>query len=118
MLQAIGTAWLLLVLGDFFLTFSYYVPSYIHSKFHILIDHSPHRNYVHYAVLSKNPRVLWDGFLGVLPYLAMACLLWSVSWVGGTLRLALGQGHVWHVCALDWHTLLTITWLCRVYHYT
>ncbi len=116
MLTGILTVWLLLVLGDFLSTFFYHVPSHVFGKFHSLIHHSPNRNYFHYAVLSRDPWVMLDGLLGVLPYLVLAILLWPLSPVGVVIGLILGQCHVWwrHTTALQWKTPPLIQRLCQI----
>lgn len=68
LLEAIFIAVLLLLVGDFLSTFFYHVPEHVFGKFHTLVHHGKNRNFIHYAVLSRNPLVILDGFLGALPY--------------------------------------------------
>jgi hypothetical protein len=81
MFVAAAAAIVTLLVGDFVSTFFYHVP-------------------------SKDPSVLLDGFLGAVPYLAVAALLWRISWPGALLGLGLGQLHVWwrHTTDLGWRT--------------
>jgi len=57
-------------------------------------------------VLSTDPGVLLDGFLGAVPYIIVAAFLWRLSWPGAVAGLALGQIHVWwrHTTELGWRT--------------
>jgi hypothetical protein len=108
MLTILLTAVGLLVVGDFLSTFVYHVPEHVwpEGKYHIQVHHSPNRSFLHYAVLSKEPRVLLDGFYGAVPYLLAAAAFALISWPGALLGLALGQFHVWwrHISALSWKT--------------
>lgn len=107
---------LLLVLGDFFSTFLYHVPEHAFGKFHTLVHHSKNRSFIHYAVLTRNPLVVLDGFLGALPYIIFVPWLWSLSPVGTIVGLALGEFHVvWrHISALEWQTPAPISFLCNL----
>ncbi len=95
-----------LVAGDFGSTFFYHVPQHLWFQLHLRTHHDRRRSYLDHAVLSTDPAVLIDGFLGALPYLAAAALLWRVSWMGALAGLALGQLHVWwrHTGELGWRT--------------
>jgi hypothetical protein len=57
-------------------------------------------------VLSTDPAVLLDGFLGAVPYIIVAAFLSRLSWPGALAGLALGQLHVWwrHTTELGWKT--------------
>ena len=109
-------SFLLLLLGDFFSTFAYHVPEHIFGKFHSLVHHSKNRSFIHYAVLTRNPLVLIDGFLGILPYLIFIPWLWKISPVGVILGLILGELHViWrHVSIIDWQTPTLINKICKM----
>ncbi|HEY9820003.1 MAG TPA: sterol desaturase family protein [Candidatus Sericytochromatia bacterium] len=106
---------LLLVLGDCISTFLYHVPEHTFGKFHTLVHHSKNRNFIHYAVLTKNPLVLVDGLLGVLPYFIFVPWFWTLSPVGTVLGLVLGECHVvWrHTSILDYRTPDLIRRICN-----
>ncbi len=110
----------LLLVGDFLSTFLYHVPEHVFGKFHTLVHHSKNRSFVHYAVLTKNPLVLLDGFLGALPYLIFIPWLWQVSPLGTICGVILGEAHVvWrHVSIVEWHTPLVIQRLCNWFFIT
>lgn len=112
--RGIGAALALLVLGDFISTFFYHVPEHVFGKFHGLVHHSKNRSFIHYAVLTRNPLVVLDGFLGALPYFIFIPWLWQLSPVGTAVGLALGEFHVvWrHVTAMGWVTPLWLQRLC------
>ncbi len=59
---------LLLLLGDFVSMFLYHVPEHVFGKFHCIVHHGKNRSFIHYAMLTRNPWVLLDGFLGALPH--------------------------------------------------
>ncbi|SRR5579883_2162328 len=109
-------AWLLLVMGDFLSTFCYHVPEHVFGSLHLKTHHSSKKTFRHYAILTLNVQVLLDGFLGALPYLFVAAVLWSVSPIGVIGGLLFGQFHVWwrHISALGWQTPQPIAQLCRV----
>lgn len=93
-LPIIGAALLLLFLGDFFATFAYHVPQHVFGKFHAVVHHSSHRSFVRYAIRHRRPRVLVDGFLSALPYLAFIPWIWHLSPAGVGLGLVLAEAHV------------------------
>jgi hypothetical protein len=97
---------IVLVVGDFASTFFYHVPQHLWFTLHLRTHHDRRRSYWDHAVLSVNPEVLLDGFLGAVPYLALTALVWHVSWPGALFGLALGQLHVWwrHTTELGWKT--------------
>ncbi len=105
---------LLLLLGDFVSTFLYHVPEHVFGHFHCIVHHGKNRSFIHYAVLTRNPLVLLDGFLGALPYFVFIPWLWHFSPVGTVIGLAFGEFHVvWrHVTALGWVTPLWLQRLC------
>jgi hypothetical protein len=112
--KAILTAWLLLIAGDFLSTFIYHVPEHAFGRFHVGVHHGKKRDFFHYAVLSRHPLVMLDGFLGAVPYLLVAPLAWQVSPLGAVIGLVLGEAHVvWrHVSSLGWTTPAPVRWLC------
>jgi len=95
-----------LVAGDFGSTFFYHVPQHLWFTLHLRTHHDQRRSYFDHAVLSTDPVVLLDGFLGSVPYLIVAGLLWRLSWPGAVTGLALGQLHVWwrHTSQIGWRT--------------
>jgi len=113
MLVAAAASIVTLLVGDFASTFFYHVPQHVWFTLHLRTHHDRRRSYWDHAVVSRDPLVMLDGFLGAVPYLAVAALLWRVSWPGALLGLALGQLHVWwrHTTDLGWRTP---TWLRAV----
>ncbi len=105
-IDAFGAAAMVLVLGDFGSTFLYHVPAHLWMRLHLRTHHDRRRSYWDHAVLSRDRGVLLDGFLGALPYLAVAAATWHLSPWGTLLGLALGQLHVWwrHTTELGWRT--------------
>ena len=108
------TALVLLLLGDFLATFGYHVPEHVFGKFHGIVHHSPNRSFVRYAIRTRKPLALIDGFLGAFPYLILIPLLWSWSPVGVVLGLALAEAHViWrHRFNSDYRTPGWVNRLC------
>lgn len=88
------TAFVLLLLGDFLATFGYHVPEHVFGKFHGIVHHSPNRSFVRYAIRTRTPLALIDGFLGAFSYLVLIPVLWGWSPVGVMLGLALAEAHV------------------------
>lgn len=115
-IKAFLTAILLLLVGDFLSTFFYHVPEHVFGKFHSLVHHGKNRSFVHYAVLTKNPLVLLDGFAGALSYFVFIPWLWQVSPLGTVTGLILGELHViWrHVSLINWQTPQSIKVLCNL----
>lgn len=99
-------ALVVLVVGDFGSTFFYHVPQHLWFRLHLRTHHDNRRSFADHAVLSADPRVLLDGFLGAVPYLAVAAWAWHLSPAGALVGLALGQLHVWwrHTGDLGWRT--------------
>jgi hypothetical protein len=120
LIKIIVVAWLLLLIGDFLSTFLYHVPEHVFGKFHTLVHHGKNRSFIHYAVLSKNPWVLLDGFLGALPYFIFIPFGWQISPIGTILGLILGELHViWrHVSIINWQTPRIITLGCKLFFIT
>jgi Fatty acid hydroxylase superfamily len=120
MLKACIVAWLLLFLGDFFSTFVYHVPEHVFGSLHLKTHHSSKQTFRHYAILMVNFNVLLDGILGALPYLLVAVGLWTLSPVGASVGLALGQLHVWwrHMSVIGWQTPKCVAWFCHVFWVT
>jgi hypothetical protein len=97
----------LLVAGDCTSTMLYHIPQHIWGKLHLRTHHDNTRSYWDHSIISKNPAVLLDGFLGALPYLVIAAILTrfgsAATWAA-VAGLVLGQLHVmWrHTCELGW----------------
>jgi hypothetical protein len=104
-----------LVAGDFASTFFYHVPQHLWFTLHLRTHHDRRRSYFDHAVLSTSPAVLLDGFLGAVPYIVVAALLWRVSWAGTLAGLAIGQLHVWwrHTTQLGWRTPIWVHTVLR-----
>jgi len=97
---------LTLVVGDFASTFFYHVPQHLWFTLHLRTHHDRRRSYFDHAVISKDPGVLLDGFLGALPYLLVAAFAARLSLPGALAGLLFGQLHVWwrHTTDLGWST--------------
>jgi hypothetical protein len=107
---------IVLLAGDFASTFFYHVPQHIWGKLHLRTHHDRSRSYWDHAVLSRDPGVLLDGFLGAVPYLFVAAAAWQLSPSGAIAGLALGQLHVWwrHTSELGWVTPAPVVRLARI----
>jgi hypothetical protein len=105
-ISAIAATFIVLLVGDFASTFFYHVPQHVWGKLHLRTHHDRRRSYWDHAVLSRDPQVLLDGFLGAVPYLAVASLCAMISVYGAVAGLLLGQLHVWwrHTTELGWRT--------------
>ena len=105
-ISAIVATFIVLFVGDFASTFLYHVPQHVWGKLHLRTHHDRRRSYWDHAVLSRDPQVLLDGFLGAVPYLVIAALCASISVYGAVAGLLLGQLHVWwrHTTELGWRT--------------
>ncbi|MCC0178632.1 sterol desaturase [Waterburya agarophytonicola K14] len=114
LIKIIFVAVSMLLVGDFLSTFFYHVPEHVFGKFHTIVHHGKNRSFIHYAVLSRNPLVILDGFLGALPYFIFVPWAWQVSPTGTIIALVLGKLHViWrHVSILDWQTPKGIALCC------
>ena len=102
-----------LIAGDFASTFFYHVPQHVWGKLHLRTHHDRRRSYWDHAVLSRDPGVLLDGFLGAVPYMIIALACFRLSVYGALAGLVLGQLHVWwrHTTELGWRTP---RWAARV----
>jgi hypothetical protein len=105
----------LLVAGDFASTFFYHVPQHIWGKLHLRTHHDNRRSYWEHAIVSRDPSILLDGFLGAVPYFALAGLLATfgrAAAFGALAGLVLGHLHVlWrHTCEIGW---VSPPWLVR-----
>jgi hypothetical protein len=105
-MAVVFAALVVLIVGDFASTFFYHVPQHLWFTLHLRTHHDRKRSYWDHAVISSNPEVLLDGVLGAVPYLAVAALVWQISWPGAVAGLLLGQLHVWwrHTTDLGWQT--------------
>jgi hypothetical protein len=108
-------AFLLLLLGDFVATFGYHVPEHVFGKFHSIVHHSPRRSFVLYAIRTRQPIALIDGFLSAFSYLMFIPLLWRLSPWGVGLGLFLAECHViWrHQFSSTYRTPDWLQTLCR-----
>ena len=97
---------LLLLVGDFASTFIYHVPEHAFGRLHCRVHHEKKQTFQHYAVLSKHPLVMLDGFLGALPYILLAVVLWPISPAGTAAGLLFGEFHVvWrHTTKMGWES--------------
>lgn len=111
----LGTALLVLLIGDFSATFGYHVPQHVFGRYHRLVHHSPHRSFVRYAIARRRPWALLHGLAGVLPYLWATPGLWQLSPWGVGLGLLLGEVHVlWrHAPERGYQTPLWLARLCQ-----
>ena len=110
------SALLLLLLGDFVATFLYHVPEHVFGRYHAIVHHSPHRSFVRYAWLNRQPVALLFGFLAFLSYVVWIPLLWSISAEGVLLGLVLAELHViWrHQFSSRYQTPPLVKKLCRL----
>jgi len=104
-----------LVVGDFASTFFYHVPQHVWGKLHLRTHHDRRRSFWDHAVLSRDPGVLLDGFLGAVPYILIGLACFQISVAGAIVGLALGQVHVWwrHTVDLGWKTPPALKFTCR-----
>jgi hypothetical protein len=114
----VGSLVALFVAGDFASTFGYHVPQHIWGKLHLRTHHDNTRSYWEHSIVSKDPWILLDGFLGALPYLIVAGLLASLgraAALGALTGLLLGHLHVlWrHTCEIGW---VSPPWFVRAAH--
>lgn len=103
-MEIVAATLIVLIIGDFASTFFYHVPQHLWFTLHLRTHHDRRRSYWDHAVLSFNGEVLLDGFLGAVPYLIVAALVFKLSWPGALIGLVLGQLHVWwrHTTELGW----------------
>ena len=115
LIKIVAVSITLLLLGDFISTFFYHVPEHVFGKFHSIVHHGKNRSFIHYAVLTRNPLVVLDVFLGALPYFLFIPWLWQISPTGTIIGLILGELHViWrHISVLNWQTPQLIQNLCN-----
>ena len=108
---------LVLLLGDAASTFLYHVPQHIWGKLHLRVHHDRSRSYWDHAVLSGDPAVMLDGFLGAFPYIVIALVMARISLPGALAGLLLGQMHVWwrHTTELGWRTPQPLVRVARVF---
>jgi hypothetical protein len=111
---------IVLIVGDAASTFLYHVPQHLWGKLHLRTHHDRSRSYWDHAVLSKDPQVMLDGFLGAVPYIAIAALLATISLssaAGAVLGLLLGQLHVWwrHTTEIGWKSPAWLVYISRVF---
>ncbi len=106
LVSGIAATFIVLLVGDFASTFFYHVPQHVWGKLHLRTHHDRRRSYWDHAVLSRDPAVLLDGFLGAVPYIVLAIACSTISVAGALLGLVLGQLHVWwrHTTELGWRT--------------
>ncbi len=111
--SALVAMFIVMVVGDFGSTFFYHVPQHVWGKLHLRTHHDRRRSYWDHAVLSRDPQVLLDGFLGAVPYMVVAVAASFVSVYGAVAGLLLGQLHVWwrHTTELGW---VSPAWLVRL----
>ncbi|GAC1573021.1 MAG: sterol desaturase family protein [Candidatus Elarobacter sp.] len=116
LVSALAAMLFVLVVGDFGSTFFYHVPQHVWGKLHLRTHHDRRRSYWDHAVLSRDPQVLLDGFLGAVPYIVVAFLAAFVSVYGAVAGLLLGQLHVWwrHTTELGWKSPPWLHRLARV----
>jgi hypothetical protein len=119
-IRLMGTAGLLLLLGDFVATFCYHVPEHVFGKFHTIVHHSPQRSFVRYAIQNRRPVALLDGFLSAFPYFVFIPLLWRLSPWGVGLGLGLAELHViWrHQFSPEYKTPSWLMTACQALHIT
>ena len=111
--SAFAAMLIVLLAGDLLSTFLYHVPQHVWGKLHLRTHHDRRKSYWDHAVLSRDPQVLLDGFLGAVPYLVLAVLCARISVAGAALGLIAGQTHVWwrHTCEIGWRTP---AWFVRI----
>jgi Fatty acid hydroxylase superfamily len=107
---------IVLIVGDFGSTFFYHVPQHVWGKLHLRTHHDRRRSYWDHAVLSRDPGVLLDGFLGAVPYIVLAIAAAWISVYGAVAGLVLGQIHVWwrHTTEIGWKSPTWLVVLARV----
>jgi hypothetical protein len=116
MIAFVGALVVVLLVGDAASTFLYHVPQHLWGKLHLRVHHDRSRSYWDHAVISRDPAVMLDGFLGALPYIFIAVVMARFSLAGALLGLLLGQLHVWwrHTTELGWRTPAPIVRAARI----
>jgi len=106
---------IVLLVGDFGSTFFYHVPQHVWGKLHLRTHHDRRRSYWDHAVISRDPGVMLDGFLGAVPYIIVAALCFRISVAGAVVGLVMGQLHVWwrHTTELGWRSPAPVRAICR-----
>ena len=104
-----GSLAILLVVGDCASTFLYHVPQHIWGKLHLRTHHDNTRSFWEHSIVSRDPGILLDGFLGVLPYVVVAAILslfGPAAMAGALTGIAVGWAHVFwrHTCEIGWHS--------------
>jgi hypothetical protein len=114
-LSLLAAMLIVLLVGDFASTFFYHVPQHVWGKLHLRTHHDRRRSYWDHAVISRDPGVMLDGFLGAVPYIVVAALCFKISILGAALGLILGQLHVWwrHTTELGWKSPAVVRNICR-----
>ena len=114
-LSLLAAMLIVLVIGDFASTFFYHVPQHVWGKLHLRTHHDRRRSYWDHAVISRDPGVMLDGFLGAVPYILVALVCCKISIGGAAVGLVLGQLHVWwrHTTELGWKTPPLVRAACR-----
>jgi hypothetical protein len=107
---------IVLIVGDFGSTFFYHVPQHVWGKLHLRTHHDRRRSFWDHAVLSRDPGVLLDGFLGAIPYIVLAIAASWISVYGAVAGLVLGQIHVWwrHTTEIGWKSPRWLVAFARV----
>jgi hypothetical protein len=115
-LSLLAAMLIVLVIGDFASTFFYHVPQHVWGKLHLRTHHDRRRSYWDHAVISRDPGVMLDGFLGAVPYILVALVCCKISIAGAAVGLVLGQLHVWwrHTTELGWKTPPLVRSACRL----
>lgn len=115
-LSLLAAMLIVLVVGDFASTFLYHVPQHVWGKLHLRTHHDRRRSYWDHAVISRDPGVMLDGFLGAVPYIIVALFCARISTIGAAVGLVLGQLHVWwrHTTELGWKTPGVVRAACRM----
>jgi len=106
---------IVLLVGDFASTFLYHVPQHVWGKLHLRTHHDRRRSYWDHAVISRDPAVMLDGFLGAVPYIVVSLICCKISVLGAAIGLLLGQLHVWwrHTTELGWKSPAAVRAVCR-----
>jgi hypothetical protein len=114
-LSFVAAMLIVLLVGDFGSTFFYHVPQHVWGKLHLRTHHDRRRSYWDHAVISRDPGVMLDGFLGAIPYIIVAAFCLKISIFGALVGLVFGQLHVWwrHTTELGWKSPAAVRTICR-----